>query len=124
MRPIRDLDDMYASRIGLIPLILMSGVFFITWSCSKEQASASKIMDKIIQLEEFKAEEKRINSLKLAGQKVDITVSFIDGSFEQGNDISTAFINEDFGYDESILYVIQFSRETEEILSIKSNKRN
>src|SRR5690606_4096041 len=112
---------------GLIRLFVMIGILLTTWSCSKGQTTNPKIMTKITELKEFKAEEKRIDSLKQTGQKVDITISIIKGSLDtedNGKDISTAFINEDLGFDETILYTIKFNSKTEEIISIKSNKRD
>jgi hypothetical protein len=104
----------------------MTGIFLGTWSCSKGQASNPRIMAKITELKEFKAEEKRIDSLKQTGQNVEMTISIIKGSFDtedNGKDISTAFINEDLGFDETILYTVKFNSKTGEIISIKSNKK-
>ena len=56
---------------------------------------------------------------------VDITISIIKGSLgenETNTDISTAFINEDLGFDQKILYEIKFNSKTEEIISLKNTK--
>src|SRR6188474_1872270 len=81
---------------GLTRLLVMLGILLATWSRSNGQTSSPKIMTRITELKEFKAEEKRIDSLKQSGQKVDITISIIKGSFDaedNGKDISIAFIN-------------------------------
>jgi hypothetical protein len=111
---------------GLIRLLVMIAIFLTTWSFSNGQTSNPKIMKRITELKEFKAEEKRIDSLKQTGRKVDITISIIKNSFDTENnekEISTAFISEDIGFDETILYTIKFNAKTEEIISIKSNKK-
>src|SRR5262245_61104170 len=103
-------------------LFIMIGILLATWSCSRDQGSVPRIMTKITELKEFKAEEKRIDSLKQIGQKVDITISIIKDSLDtedSGKDISTAFINEDLGFAETILYTVKFNSKTEEIISIK-----
>lgn len=113
-------------KMKLIRLFLTVGALLTTLSCSKRQTDIPNIMNKITELKEFKAEERRIDSLKQTGMKVEITVSIINGSLngeDKGNDISTAFVNEDFGFDEMILYEIKFNSKTDEIISIKSNKR-
>jgi hypothetical protein len=95
-------------------------------SCSKRQETNTKIADKISELKEFKVEEKRIDSLKQAGLKVDITISIIDASFnveDKGQNISTAYIIEDLGFSETILYEVRFNTKTKEILSVKRNKK-
>jgi hypothetical protein len=118
--------NMRNRRKQLTALFVMMGMAMATWSCSKGQTGTPKIMTRITELREFKAEEKRIDSLKQTGQKVDITISIIKASFDaedSAKGVSTAFINEDIGFDETILYTIKFDSKTEEIISVKSNKR-
>ena len=110
----------------LIRTVLTFGVLLTTSSCSKGQTGTPNIMNKISELKEFKTEERRIDSLKRTGMKVEITVGIINSSFDEedkGKEISTAFVNEDLGFDETILYEIKFNRKTTEIISIKSHKR-
>jgi galactitol-specific phosphotransferase system IIB component len=104
----------------------MLGILLTTWSHSKGQSSNTNIVTRITELKEFKVEQTRIDSLKQTGQKVDIAISIVKGSLDaedKGKDIFTAFINEDFGFTQTILYTIKFNSKTEEIISIKSNKR-
>lgn len=111
---------------GLVRLFVMIGILLAMWSRAKGQSSNTDIVTKITQLEEFKVEQTRIDSLKQTGQNVDIAISIIKGSLDtedKGKDIFSAFISEDFGFTETILYTIKFNSKTEEIISIKSNKR-
>jgi hypothetical protein len=124
---VRHNSNMRNRKKRLIRLFVMIGVLLTTSSCFKGQTNSPKIMNKITELKEFKAEEKRIDSLKQTGRKVDITISIINNSFDpedKGKNISTAFINEDLGFDETILYEVKFNSKTEEIISIKSNKKD
>jgi hypothetical protein len=102
----------------------MIGILATTLSCSKQRETTPTIMKKITELEEFKKEQRRIDSLKQDGRNVEITVSIIQGSLDEqdkGKDISTAFINEDIGVAETILYKVKFNSKTEEIISIEAN---
>jgi hypothetical protein len=65
-----------------LTLFALTAVLLAVTSCSKGQVSGVKIMDRITALKEFKTEEKRIDSLKRTGLKVDITISIIDTSFD------------------------------------------
>jgi hypothetical protein len=121
------LQCIFSPRCGfsIIAKVIAMLLLMTTISCKHNQKPTPKIMDKITALQEFKAEEKRIDSLKQTGMAVDITISIIKGSLdanETNNDISTAFINEDLGFDQKILYEIKFNSKTEDIISIKNTK--
>lgn len=97
-------------------------------SCSQGQGTKIKnsIVDKISALNEFKKEDRRIDSLSSTGMKVEIAITIVGDYFNAKDslkNIATAFISEQTPFDEIILYEIKFDKKTEEILSVKSNKQ-
>ena len=80
-------------------------------------------MDKIVELPQFKESEKRIDSLKKVGIRVELQVGIIEESFypeDSLKNLSIVLIEEDYGFDQNTLYQIKFNKITQEIVSIES----
>jgi hypothetical protein len=101
-------------------------ILIVTISCSKNKTETPEIIGRISELSEFKKAESRIDSLKRNGIKVQIQISIIQDSIypeDSLKNISIAFIEEDYGFDQTTLYEIKFNKTTEEIISIESPKK-
>lgn len=95
-------------------------------SSSMEKFTNPKIANKVWELKEFKTEEKRINALKQKGidAKITININYNFSNHEDPKkDTITAFINEEIETNKTMLYEIKLDSKTEEIISIKSNKK-
>jgi hypothetical protein len=79
-------------------------------------------------LDEFKQEQKRVDSIKkTSGVPVKLHVDIVDSSFlseDKGKNISLAFINEDYPYNHNqTIYTIKFDRDKQKIISIDKDKK-
>ncbi len=82
----------------------------------------------VMQLSEFKQEEKRVDSInKISQVQIKVSIHILDSSFldgDKGKNISIAFINEQYPYDTRIMYTVKFDKDKKKIISItKENKQ-
>ena len=81
----------------------------------------------VMLLDEFKQEQKRVDSIKkVSGIPVKVSVDIVDSSFlqeDKGKNISLAFINEQYPYDNRIIYTIKFDKGQQKIISINKDKK-
>lgn len=81
----------------------------------------------VLQLDEFKQEEKRVDSMsKLSQIPIKVSVDIVDSSFldeDKGKNISLAFINEQYPYERRIMYTIKFDKEEKKIIAIIKDKK-
>jgi hypothetical protein len=106
--------------------ILLGAHVAVTLSCTGKRNSTRKRIDHITQLPELKQAEARIDSLNKAGIDVQLQISIVDDSFypeDSSTAISIALIEEDYGFDQKVLYEIRFKRRTKEIISITKPRR-
>ena len=100
-------------------------ILILAISCSEKKTNKLDIMDKIVELSEFKKSEARIDSLKRIGIKVELQIAIVKDSFypeDSLKNISLALIEEDYGFDQNILYEVKFNKTTQEIISVESSK--
>jgi hypothetical protein len=125
----------------LSKLTILSILFFVltrTAFCqnlnqSTKQTDTTKfstdiIFKQIMTLDEFKQEQKRVDSIKkTSGVPVKLHVEIVDSSFlseDKGKNISLAFINEDYPYNHNqTIYTIKFDRDKQKIISIDKDKK-
>jgi hypothetical protein len=125
----------------LSKLTILSILFFVltrTAFCqnlnqSTKQTDTTKfstdiIFKQIMTLDEFKQEQKRVDSIKkTSGVPVKLHVDIVDSSFlseDKGKNISLAFINEDYPYNHNqTIYTIKFDRDKQKIISIDKDKK-
>jgi hypothetical protein len=76
----------------------------------------------VLQLDEFKQEEKRLDSIsKISQIPIKVSVEIVDNSFldeDKGKNISLAFINEQYPYERRIMYTIKFDKSKKKIIAI------
>ena len=81
----------------------------------------------VLQLDEFKQEEKRVDSIsKLSQIPIKVSVDIMDSSFldeDKGKNISLAFISEQYPYERRIMYTIKFGKNKKEIIAIIKDKK-
>lgn len=103
-------------------------VFIILFSCDKKEKPKDKnilFLENIEQLNEYKKAERRIDSLKKTGLKVELSITILKNSFYAPDSLKnsySAIINEDLGFSNNILFFVHYNKDTFEILSITSNK--
>ncbi|WP_442267412.1 hypothetical protein ACSIGC_06980 [Tenacibaculum sp. ZS6-P6] len=95
-------------------------------SCKKEAKlnSDTDFISKLTTLEKFKNHEKRIDSLKKTGMKIDISFSIVQKSFfpeDTLKNISIALVNENFGFASNPLFIVKYDNDIKEIISVKDN---
>lgn len=98
---------------------------------SKERSTTELTTDdffnQVLQLDEFKLEEKRADSIsKISKTPIKVSVDIIDSSFldeDKGKNISLAFINEQYPYDKRIMYTIKFDKDKKKIIAINKDKK-
>src|SRR5687768_14110859 len=98
-------------------------ILIFVFSCSKREEKQPKIMDKIVQLPQFKESEKRIDSLKKEGIKVELQISIVKDSFypeDSLKNLSIVLIEENYEFDNNTLYHVKFNKLTQEIVAIDS----
>ena len=78
-------------------------------------------------LDEFKQEQRRVDSIKkVSGIPVKVSVDVVDSSFlqeDKGKNISLVFINEQYPYDNRIMYTIKFDKDKQKIISVDKEKK-
>ena len=82
----------------------------------------------IMQLDEFKQEQKQVDSIKKISKfPVQLHVDIVQSSFldeDKGQNISLAFINEDYPYNHNqTIYTIKFDKDKQKIILIRKNKK-
>lgn len=82
----------------------------------------------ILELDEFKREEKRADSIsKISKMPVKVSVEIIDSSFyeeDKGKNICLAFINEQYPYDRLVMYTVKYDKDKKKIISINREKKS
>ena len=107
--------------------VIFAVMFFVSTlslSCS-DKKNVPQLVDKITALPEFKKESARIDSLKGTGRNVNIQIAIVSDSFhpeDSTKNISLALIEENYGFDEILLFEVKFDKTTEEIISISQHK--
>jgi hypothetical protein len=121
------ISDMFSKYVTLLIMIFL---LTIRASCqNKNQPSATGyFMNQIVHTDEYKNEQKRVDSIKMAsGISVHFHIDIVDSSFfieDKGKNISIAFINEDYPYDPNqTIYTIKFDKDKQKIISIVKAKR-
>ena len=81
----------------------------------------------VLQLDEFKREEKRVDSMnKISQVPIKVSVDIVDSSFldeDKGKNISLAFINEQYPFDRRTVYTVKFDNSKKEIIAIIKDKK-
>jgi hypothetical protein len=110
---------------------LIGLIICFTISCSQKKTADTKndvpsVINEIAELPEFKTAEKRIDSLKASGVNVDIQIIVLPDAIqpEDSANISTAYIEENYGFDQNELYEIKFNKLTQKIISIEKTGSN
>jgi hypothetical protein len=89
--------------------------------------ASDKFFKQVMLLDEFKQEQKRVDSIKkVYGIPVKVSVDIVDSSFlqeDKGKNISVAFINEQYPYDNRIMYTIKFDKNKQKIISVNKEKK-
>lgn len=90
--------------------------------------STEFFFNQVMQLDEFKQEQIRVDSIKKAtGVPVKFHVDIVDSSClteDKGKNISLAFINEDYPYDHNrTMYTIKFDKDKKKIISADKDKK-
>lgn len=118
------------TRLTTLSILLF--VLIIHASCQniiqqKNTIKSESFFQQISQLNEFKLEDKRIDSIKKATLvPVKISVEIIDSSFlneDIGKNISLGFINEEYPFDKRVTYTIKFDKTKQKIISIVDNRK-
>jgi hypothetical protein len=101
---------------------VLFGFMFFTFACSKTTLREAEIVGKTSALPEFKRAAARIDSLNQAGIKTQIQVSIVKDSFypeDSLKNLSLAFIEENDGIAQTMLYEIKFDKTTSEFVLIR-----
>ena len=121
------ISDMFSKYVTLLIMIFL---LTIHASCqNKNQPSATGyFLNQIVHLNEYKNEQKRVDSIKMAsGMSMHLQIDIVESSFfieDKGKNISIAFINEDYPYDSNqTIYTIKFDKDKQKIISIDKAKR-
>ena len=89
--------------------------------------ASDELFKQVMLLDEFKQEQKRVDSIKkVSGIPVKVSVDIVDSSFlqeDKGKNISVAFINEQYPYDNRIMYTIKFDKNKQKIISVNKDKK-
>lgn len=103
-------------------LVLTLGV--ISFKGDSRSVPDSEFFNQLIELDEFKMEERRIDSLKETGKKVELTISIVEESFfpeDSSKNLSLAFVEEDLGFANSTLLIVKFDKDKNRIVSVQKN---
>jgi len=88
---------------------------------------ATDFFKQVLQLDEFKREEKRVDSMnKISQVPIKVSVDIVDSSFldeDKGKNISLAFINEQYPFDRRTVYTVKFDNSKKEIIAIIKDKK-
>jgi hypothetical protein len=91
------------------------------------KSSTSDFFNQISQLDEFKQENKRIDSIKKSSQiQVSVEVEIVNSSFldeDKGKNIALAFINEKSPFDSKIIYTVKFDKDKKKIIAVNKNEK-
>ncbi len=108
-------------KVSILGLLIGLKLLMVTISCSQNKTSVPNIVNKISELPEYKKAQARIDSLSKTGMTVKIQIAITDSFYPEDSlkNISLAFIEEEYGFDQNILYEVRFIKTTEEIISVK-----
>lgn len=88
----------------------------------------NELFKQIMELDEFKREEKRADSIsRISKMPVKVSVDIIDSSFyeeDKGKNISLAFINEQYPYDQLVMYTVKYDKDKKKVISINKEKKS
>ncbi len=80
-----------------------------------------------MQLNEFKQEQKRVDSInKNSKVPIKVSVDIVDSSFldgDKGKNISLAFIIEQYPYENRTMYTVKFDKNKKKIVAINKEKK-
>jgi hypothetical protein len=122
--------------ISLLTFLILTN--FASCQNKSQQTNATKQTDttkfatddffkQVLQLDEFKQEEKRVDSISKVSQiPIKVSVDIVDRSFldeDRGRNISLAFINEQYPYERRIMYTIKFDKNKKKIIAIIKDKK-
>lgn len=89
--------------------------------------STEGFFDMVLQPDEFKQEQRRVDSInKISKIPVQVTVQIIDSSFlaeDMGENISLAFITEQYPYDNRIMHTVKFDKVRKKITAINKYEK-
>ena len=126
------------SRLTISSLTFLILTNFASCQNKSQQTIATKQTDttkfatddffkQVEQLDEFKQEEKRVDSITKVSQiPIKVSVDIVDSSFldeDRGRNISLAFINEQYPYESRIMYTIKFDKSKKKIIAIIKDKK-
>jgi hypothetical protein len=124
------------SRLAIFPLLILA--LAINASCQNTgkpsakgndsiQGGADVFFKQIQQLDEFKSEEKRADSINKKTQtQIKVSVDIMGTSFfkeDSGKNVSLAFINENWPYEQRTIYTVKFDKQKQKIISVDKNKK-
>ena len=116
--------------LSVLILLVLSTVVVLTLgvisfdTAAPRSVTDNEFFNQIIMLEEFQIEERRIDSLKTTGKKVDLAINIIEDSFfpeDSTKNLSVAFVEEDLGFANSTLLIVKFDKEDKRIISVEKN---
>ncbi|MBO6523038.1 MAG: hypothetical protein JJ971_04370 [Balneolaceae bacterium] len=112
----------------LMLLVLTTGIV-LTIGVNSFKGDPGSVTDdeffkQLIELDEFIMEERRIDSLKEAGMKVELTISVVKDSFfpeDSSKNLSVAFVEESIGFANSTLLIVKFDKAQKRIVYVEKN---
>jgi hypothetical protein len=111
-------------KILSVIIVLILTIGFISCESESKPVTNDEFLNQITELDEFKMEERRIDSLKETGMKVDLTISVVKDSFfpeDSAKNLSVAFVEEDLGFANSTLLIVKFDKDDKKIISVEKN---
>ena len=111
-------------KVLLVFLLLVLTIGVISFNSEPSSVTEDEFFNQLIELDEFKMEQQRIDSLKNAGLKVDLSISVVNDSFfpeDSSRNLSVAFVEEDLGFANSTLLIVKFDKDKKRIISVKKN---
>lgn len=83
------------------------------------------LLNLVLRLDEFKQVQSRADSItKVSNIPVNVSVDIMDSSFyeeDKGKNISLAFINENYSFDNRIIFTVKYDKDLKEIISVSKN---
>ena len=134
----RNLNFYMLSKLAIAFLTFFILTNFASCQNKAQQTTATKQTDtarfatddffkQVLQLDEFKREEKRVDSMnKISQVPIKVSVDIVDSSFldeDKGKNISLAFINEQYPFDRRTVYTVKFDNSKKEIIAIIKDKK-
>ncbi len=112
----------------IILLILTTGAVLTLRGPSFEGAPTSvtenEIIKQLIELDEYKIEEQRIDSLKDTGVNVELSIIVVGDSIfpeDSSKNLSIAFVEQDLDFTTSTLLIVKFDKDENKIVSVEKN---